>query len=43
MRQRLGEGTLYGVRAGRENRLPAFQFEGGGEVPGASRVVRALR
>ena len=43
VRQRLKEGTLYGVKAGRENRLPAFQFEGAGEVPGMGRVVRALR
>ncbi len=43
VRQRLGKRTLYGVKAGRENRLPAFQFEGGGEVPGVSRVVGALR
>jgi hypothetical protein len=26
VRQRLKERTLYGVKAGRENRLPAFQF-----------------
>lgn len=43
VRQRLGKRTLYGVKAGRENRLPAFQFEGGGEVPGLGTVVRALR
>lgn len=43
VRQRLGEGTLYGVKAGRENRLPAFQFGGGGEVPGIGRVVKAMR
>lgn len=43
VRQRLGEGTLYRVKAGRENRLPAFQFEGAGEVRGVGRVVRALR
>ena len=39
VRQRLGEGTLYGVKAGRENRLPAFQFEGGKEVPGIAEVL----
>jgi hypothetical protein len=39
VRQRLGEGTLYGVKAGRENRLPAFQFEGGNEVPGIAEVL----
>ena len=40
VRQRLGEGTLYGVKAGRENRLPAFQFEGGKEVPGIGKVLK---
>ena len=40
MRQRLKERTLYGVKAGRENRLPAFQFEGGREVPGIGEVLR---
>ena len=40
VRQRLKDGTLYGVKAGRENRLPAFQFEGGGEVPGMATVLR---
>ena len=42
IRQRLSEGTLYGVKAGRENRLPAFQFEGGGEVPGIAEVLRRM-
>lgn len=40
VRQRLKEKTLYGVKAGRENRLPAFQFEGGREVPGIGEVLR---
>ncbi len=40
VRQRLKEKTLYGVKAGRENRLPAFQFEGGKEVPGMGEVLR---
>lgn len=40
VRQRLKEGTLYAVKAGRENRLPAFQFEGGKEVPGIGEVLR---
>jgi excisionase family DNA binding protein len=40
IRQRLGEGTLYGVKAGRENRLPAFQFEAGKEVPGIAQVLK---
>ena len=42
IRQRLSEGTLYGVKAGRENRLPAFQFEGGGEVPGIAEVLTRM-
>lgn len=42
VRQRLGEGTLYGVKAGRENRLPAFQFEGGKEVPGIAQVLERV-
>lgn len=40
VRQRLKEKTLYGVKAGRENRLPAFQFENGKEVPGIGQVLR---
>jgi excisionase family DNA binding protein len=40
VRQRLIEGTLYGMKAGRENRLPAFQFEGGKEVPGIAQVLK---
>ena len=39
---RLKDGTLYGVKAGRENRLPAFQFEGGGEVPGIAEVLARI-
>ena len=42
VRQRLGEGTLYGVKAGRENRLPAFQFEAGKEVPGIAQVLKRI-
>ena len=42
VRQRLREGTLYGVKAGRENRLPAFQFEGGKEVPGIAQVLKRI-
>ena len=42
VRQRLSEGTLYGVKAGRENRLPAFQFEGGKEVPGIGQVLKHI-
>jgi excisionase family DNA binding protein len=40
VRQRLREKTLYGVKAGRENRIPTFQFEGGGEVQGMGEVLR---
>ena len=42
VRQRLKDKTLYGVKAGRENRLPAFQFEGGKEVPGIGEVLRQV-
>jgi len=42
IRQRLREGTLYGVKAGRENRLPAFQFEGGREVPTIAEVLAPI-
>ena len=42
IRQRLGRGTLYGVKAGRENRLPSFQFEGGSEVPGIAQVLTRM-
>ncbi len=42
VRQRLKQKTLYGVKAGRENRLPAFQFEGGDEVPGIGEVLRRV-
>ena len=42
VRQRLKEKTLYSVKAGRENRLPAFQFEGGKEVPGVGEVLRHM-
>ena len=42
IRQRLREGTLYGVKTGRENRLPAFQFDGGREVPGIADVLRRM-
>ena len=42
IRQRLREGTLYGMKAGRENRLPAFQFEGAKEVPGIAKVLERM-
>jgi excisionase family DNA binding protein len=40
IRQRLKEKTLYGVKAGRENRFPVFQFEGGKEVPGIGEILQ---
>src|SRR5579864_4026532 len=44
VRQRLGAGTLYGIKTLRgEWRLPAFQFlPDGGEVPGIARVLRSI-
>lgn len=42
VRQRLVEGSLYSVRVGREHRLPAFQFEGGKEVPGIAWVLERV-
>lgn len=40
VRQRLREKTLYGIKTGKENRLPAFQFEAGKVVPGIGEVLR---
>lgn len=43
IRQRLKEGTLYGLKvAGGEWRLPSFQFAGRGLLPGIQIVLRAL-
>ena len=42
VRQRLQNRTLYGMKSGRANRLPAFQFEGGREVRGIGEVLRSL-
>ena len=42
VRQRLGERSLYGVKIGDEWRVPAFQFERGGIVPGIDRVLPRL-
>ncbi len=39
VRQRLDAGTLYGVKPGREWRLPLFQFTDSGEVPGVKHVL----
>ena len=42
IRQRLGAGTLVGVKLDDEWRLPAFQFDGDRLVPNVGRVVRRL-
>lgn len=43
VRQRLGDRTLYGTRAGAEWRLPRFQFgPEGAPVPGLDKVLPAL-
>ena len=43
VRQRLGaERTLLGIEAPTGWRLPAFQFEGEGEVPGVGRVLKEM-
>lgn len=42
VRQRISEGTLYGVKLGRGHRLPSFQFAGGREVPGIGDVLRVI-
>ena len=42
VRQRLSERTLYGIKAGDEWRLPAFQFVRKGLVPGIERVFPGL-
>lgn len=42
VRQRLGEGTLYGIRVDSEWRLPAFQFTDGGALPGVEEVLSRL-
>lgn len=42
VRQRLAERALYGIKAGEEWRLPAFQFALVGLVPGIERVLPQL-
>lgn len=42
VRQRLAERALYGIKAGDEWRLPAFQFARAGLVPGIDRVFPQL-
>ena len=42
IRQRIGERSLYGVRARRQWRLPRFQFSGYEEVPGVGGIIRRM-
>jgi excisionase family DNA binding protein len=42
VRQRLAQRALFGIKAGDEWRLPAFQFSRAGLVPGIDRVLRRL-
>lgn len=42
VRQRLKEGSLYGIKTPKGHRLPVFQFSGDGEVPGVGEVLRSL-
>jgi hypothetical protein len=44
IRQRLGgpSRTLYGIKPGKEWRIPKFQFEGRRLIPGIERVVERL-
>ncbi len=42
IRQRIGDSTLYGVRVGKERRLPRFQFAEGAVVPGIGEVLREI-
>lgn len=42
IRQRLNEGSLYGIKFGRSWRLPRFQFTGSGLIPGIDVVLRRL-
>jgi excisionase family DNA binding protein len=42
IRQRVNEHSLLAIRDGRTWRVPLFQLEGGGELPGWAQVCRAL-
>lgn len=42
VRQRVGDGTLYALRAGSERRLPRFQFAEGGLVPNVGEVLQEV-
>ncbi|MGH9056005.1 MAG: DNA-binding protein [Acidimicrobiales bacterium] len=42
VRQRVAARTLYGIRIGREWRLPPWQFDGKGVVPGLAPLLAAL-
>lgn len=42
IRQKIGDGTLYAIRAGKEWRLPRFQFAEGEQIPSAGEVFRKV-
>jgi hypothetical protein len=42
VRQRLAEGTLYGIRSPQGWRLPAFQFQEDGPLPSVGEVIALL-
>ena len=42
IRQRLAEGTLYGIRSPQGWRLPAFQFQEDGSLPGIGEAIAGL-
>jgi len=42
IRQRLGEGSLYGFKLADDWKIPTFQFTDEGLVPGIGQVVRSL-
>lgn len=42
IRQRIGERTIYGIRADAEWRIPTFQFDNDRLVPGAGEVFSAI-
>ena len=42
IRQRIGEGSLYGIKVGRAWSLPDWHFTQSGELPGIAAVIHAL-
>jgi len=42
VRHRVGEGALYAFKAGKQLRLPRWQFHQGGTLPGLPKVLAAL-